>query len=328
MKSIYSGHLPDEFGFLGDTAFSHGAVAVGVAAAKKIPEQIFQSYLSWVSSSRSGELNYLNDRMDVRRNPGHEGIVADAAVVVSIAFPYGNGAVDSGIWQYVASYARGRDYHKTIRTKLKAIGKDIKRRFINANWRVFVDSVPVLERTWAVLAGIGSIGKNGMLIVPDIGTRVLLGEIVLSNVPGVGKDILETELNTFPLCGTCTRCIEACPTGALTGDGSLNVPRCLSYISIEKRSHTVPEDVSEKMKLIFGCDECVTCCPQNPEVQTVITPPAEKNPAPSLEAMVEMDEETLRHRLKGTCLFRTGATQLKENGRRVLRNLNSKIKIT
>jgi epoxyqueuosine reductase len=177
-----------------------------------------------------------------------------------------------------------------------------------------------MERTWAVMARIGFIGKNGMLIVPGAGAKVLLGEIVLSNVPEVGKDVLETEFNKFPLCKECVRCIEACPTGALNGDGTLNVPRCLSYISIEKRLHPVPEDVYEKMKLIFGCDECISCCPQNRELKTVLTPPAEKNPASSLEEMVDMNRESLQHRIKGTCLFRTGTAHLQENARTVLSN--------
>jgi epoxyqueuosine reductase len=319
-EPIHVGNLPHHWQFLLPIAREAGAVAVGVCPASEIPDVAFERYRKWVNSPKSGELTYLRSHLDVRRNPGSDRILEGASVVVSLAFPYGQPGPLPDIWQYIAEHARGRDYHKTIRARLTRISRQIQSVHTDARFRVFVDSAPLMERTLAIRAGIGAVGRNAMLLVPGVGAKVLLGEIVLANVPGEHENP-DSEFKPFALCEQCHRCQKACPTGALGEDGIVDVPRCLSYITIEAHEAVPGTRDLEQLNSFFGCDRCTSVCPRNRFVPSILEKPAVEHIAASLEEFVSMPPSVLMERLRGTCMYRTGADQLQKMASHLLRNI-------
>ena len=319
--SIHVGNLPPPWQFLVPIVQEAGAIAVGTCPAIEIPHDDFKRYESWVQSPRSGELKYLRSHLAVRRNPGSARILKDANVIVCVAFPWGQPGTLPPIWQYIAEYARGRDYHKTVRARLMGISRKISSVYRDAEYRVFVDTAPIMERTLAIRAGIGAVGRNGMLLVPGVGAKVLLGEIVLAHVPDCQDAEPHSLFKPFAFCGGCHSCQKECPTGALCADGIIDVPRCLSYITIESHTDMPSGDILEQLKGIFGCDRCVSVCPQNRQAPTVLERPANEHIALSLEEFASMAPEKLMEQLRGTCMFRTGAAQLQKTAAQVLMNL-------
>jgi epoxyqueuosine reductase len=157
----------------------------------------------------------------------------------------------------ISRYAAGRDYHHVLKKKLFELLEFIKGQNKVEAARVFTDSAPVLERYWAQKAGIGVSGKNTCLILPRRGSFYFLAEIILDIELPADKPLVKD------VCGNCTRCIDACPTGAITQQGELDARRCLSYLTIELKNHT-PAHFAQKTKgYIFGCDICQLVCPHN-----------------------------------------------------------------
>lgn len=319
ISSIHHGHLPKQWQFLIPAAKELGAGAVGVASATPVPNLLFKRYCDWVNSPMGASLEYLKSHLVERQYPDHSNIQNGAQVVVSVAFAYGEGTVQDGVWPFIAAHARARDYHKTIKNKLSVMAQQIQQQFPNADLRIFVDSAPVMERCWAALAGIGAIGRNGMLIVPGIGPKVLLGEIICACVPGAEVEgESEIEFGAFQMCGECNRCLHACPTNALNGDGTLNANVCLSRLTIEKQDTTDTSMYISKGDTIFGCDRCLDVCPQNKQAQSVLEPPPVKHIADSLEELTTLSPEQCQQRLRGTALYRTGAEVIIKNARIIL----------
>ena len=232
------GHVPAAWEFLRPAARDLGFVAIGLAPAAPVAKDATARYIDWITNGHSATLAYLSKHMDLRFDPTHPLILQDATAIVVTAFPYGQGGQQQGIWKWVAAHARARDYHRTIKKRLKKLAVLISDRFPSSSARVFVDSAPVMERTWALSAGIGTLGKNGALMVPFIGPRVLLGEIVCTSVPGPPQP--PPTPTAFQLCGECSLCIDNCPTGALFAPATVDCRRCLSYWTIEHPQGFLP----------------------------------------------------------------------------------------
>jgi epoxyqueuosine reductase len=161
----------------------------------------------------------------------------------------------------VARYARGRDYHVVMKKRLHALADALRARFAGEEFRAFVDTAPVLEREYAARAGLGWIGRNSLLIHPRVGSYVLLGGLLTTME-------LEAPLEQTVVadhCGTCTRCVEACPTGAIAGGGerSVDASRCISYLTIERRLPVAEEFHRAMGDWVYGCDVCQEVCPHN-----------------------------------------------------------------
>ena len=213
----------------------------------------------------------------------------------------------------VALYARGRDYHKVLGAKVKSLAAWLDAE-TGANSRAFVDTGPVLERAWAERAGLGWIGKNANLLTRDKGSWLLLGEILTTAAldPDDGPHA--------EFCGSCTACLDACPTGAIESAGVVDAHRCISYWTIEHRGE-IPDEMGERLSgWLFGCDICQEVCPWNrdvtPTTRAELSTPPERR-ALDLRRILEAPEEELREALRSTPLLRPGVEGLRRNARRM-----------
>lgn len=211
----------------------------------------------WLAAGRQGTMAYLGEALDVRLDP--ERVLAGARAFVVVADRYAargdEDEVRSGFGR-VARYARGKNYHDVVKRRLHRVADALRERFPGSDFRTCVDTAPVPERELAALAGLGWIGKNTMLIHPRVGSYVVLG------VMATTLDLTASAAETPDHCGTCTRCIDACPTGAIT-PYSVDASRCVSYLTIERRE-VIPPDLQRGVgDWIFGCDVCQEVCPHN-----------------------------------------------------------------
>jgi epoxyqueuosine reductase len=319
-KKNLPGRRSQSWEFVEPLARELGFVAVGVAQAGKVPPVAAAKFDSWIGQGHHAGMDYMARYRDRRFDIRHPGMKKDAQAVVVAALPYGDGVPGRGIWKYVAAHARGRDYHHTMREHLSPMAEKIKDRFPGCEYRIFVDTAPVMERTWALSAGIGSLGKNGMILVPGVGSRVLLGEIVCSSVPSPPEG---DSYGIFDLCGDCDACLKACPTGALMSPAVVDCSRCLSYWTIEYRGSDVPKAVASKMSLIFGCDICTSACGRiNARSDSSLEPPPASGPPDvRLEDIGSMDSAMLDELILHTPLERTGTDAIKRNARLICRRL-------
>ena len=313
-----SGHLPSGWRFLAPRAKALGFAAVGIAPAGQVPLVARAQYEKWLSMQFQKDLTYLTHHRNQRFDTTHPEILAAATSVIVAAVAYGDGATVDGFWPHVAFHARSRDYHKTLKGRLKRLAQAITERYPEARYRIFVDTAPIMERTWALLAGIGSLLKNGAIHVDDIGPRVLLGEIVTSGAPTPTPAAIKAP---FSLCRECTRCIDACPTGALEAPAVVNCHRCLSYWTIERAGKRFPKALARRTTRIFGCDICTSVCILDKTgIESALEPPlATGTLAPPLDAIPDMTDQALREILSGTALLRAGVKNIQENIKWVLK---------
>lgn len=237
-------------------AVESGFHAVGIAPAEAIDVAWRQRFERWLESGHAGEMDYLHrdpcQRYDPRR------VLAESRSVIVLATSYAPAPDDPVGDLAVARYARGRDYHKVLKKRAHQLCDrlcEVRPDFLG---RAFVDTGPVAEKSLAVLAGLGWVGRNGLLIVPGLGSWVLLTEI-LCNLP------LEPDVPHRGDCGHCRACLTACPTSALLGEGLIAAEQCLSYRN--KGGRQLPREHWAAMgNRLFGCDACQDVCPHNRDV--------------------------------------------------------------
>src|SRR5688500_1455702 len=297
---------------LKEAALKHGFMGVGISKAEFLEEEA-QRLEAWLSKGYHGEMAYMANHFDKRLDPTK--LVPGAKSVVSLMYNYFPGEVakpvisnDSERESFkISRYAFGEDYHKVVRRKLKALVRDLKEELGDFHGRVFVDSAPVMERDWAKRSGQGWMGKNTLLIHPKKGSYFFLAEIILD---------LEFEYD-HPIrdhCGTCTRCIDACPTEAISPQGYvLDGSKCISYLTIELKSN-IPETFHAQMgNWIFGCDICQEVCPWN-RFATPHDEPAfiqdEKFREMKNEDWMELTEEIFEELFSKSPLKRAGHSKL------------------
>ena len=261
----------------------------------------------WLDEGLHGRMEYMARHGDKRARP--EELVPGTLRVLSVRMDYGTGD-DAAAWDtlaegeraYVARYALGRDYHKVMRNRLQKLADHIAAEIGPFGYRAFVDSAPVLERALARDAGLGWIGKHTCLINRDAGSWFFLGEI-LTDLP------LPVDAPASAHCGTCTRCITVCPTGAIVAPYRVDARRCISYLTIELKE-AIPEALRPLMgNRIFGCDDCQLACPwnkfavrhQQPDFQ-----PRHNLDGAGLAELFAWDEATFLQRTEGSAIRRTG----------------------
>lgn len=216
-------------------------------------------YQSWLAQSYHGEMEYLSEHLPFKSNP--QGLLENSKSVFVFSHSYVPHPAGPSPFpnNQIALYAQGKDYHIWIKEKLAACAEELKEIFPNEQFLIATDSAPLMERDLARKAGLGWVGKNTCLIHPKHGSLFLLGEIITTLAKG--DDELVAPLSDF--CGTCSRCIDACPTKALVEPRKLDARKCISYLTIE--SKTIPDEKyrSQMGSWLFGCDICQTVCPWN-----------------------------------------------------------------
>ncbi len=240
-----------------------GFPRVGLARADVPLSVDYDRYEAFLRDGKHGEMAWLAETPEARRRLDGDHVLAGAKSVICLARPYARSADDESrdpeTAKLIARYARGRDYHNGMRKKLRALARYVKRLAAPGETvlaRPLCDQEPVLERAWAARSGLGFVGKNGLLVVPGIGSLVLLGEVVTTLA-------LEPDAPITERCGSCMRCLEACPTSAFSAPFVLDPRRCVAYLTIEHRS-AIPDALRDGVgEHVFGCDDCQTVCPFN-----------------------------------------------------------------
>jgi epoxyqueuosine reductase len=212
--------------------------------------------LQWIENGQNADMQWVERRKEAYRHP--DGVMQGTRSVIMAAMNYNDGAVPAGGGR-VARYAWGSaDYHDVLKPRLQQLGAMLKAEFPAARTRVVIDTAPLLERDFARLAGIGWFGKNTMLISRSIGSWFFLGAVLTDIELEYDKPVEQD------FCGTCTRCLDACPTDAFPEPGVLDARRCISYLTIEHRKDAIPLDLRNGIgEWLFGCDICQDVCPWN-----------------------------------------------------------------
>jgi epoxyqueuosine reductase len=232
-----------------------GFMQCGIAAATELTEDA-RRLESWLNKNYQGKMSYMERHFDLRIDPRK--LVPDAKSVITLLLNYYPEEKQSDEAPKIAKYAWGVDYHYVIREKLNELMSFIHKNIGEVAGRGFVDSAPVLERSWAQQSGLGWVGKNGNLISKQTGSFFFIATLICD---------LDVEYdNPFITdhCGTCTRCIEACPTEAIVSPTVIDGSKCISYLTIELKDELLPKELQSKMEgWAFGCDICQDVCPWN-----------------------------------------------------------------
>ena len=279
-------------------------VRVGIARA--CAPETFERFRGWIAAGHHAGMRYLERTLETRADPAR--LLAGARSIVCLAARHRDRPFVASDGAVLARYASGPDYHGTLRQRATIVARAVAERLGDFRYRVCVDSTPLAERSFAAAAGLGWIGKNGCLIDSEHGSFLLLAEILTDLDLALDDPVSER-------CGSCARCLEACPTSAFLEPGLLDAGRCLAYWTIEHRG-PIPDGVKERIgQNVFGCDICQDVCPWNKPLPLA-------DPAPSAEASAKADSlPTRRQWLEmgpGQWRRRYGATALNRAGRRGL----------
>jgi epoxyqueuosine reductase len=237
------------------TAFSLGFDFCGIARAEMLDDDA-RRLEHWLSSGMHGTMRYMENYFDLRVDP--QKLVPGAKSVITLLLNYFPSQTQNADAPKISKYAFGRDYHEVIKTKLKNFLQMLREKVGEIHGRGFVDSAPVLERAWALKSGLGWIGKNGNLITKHSGSfffiATMITDIELEYDDPFAKDY----------CGSCTRCIDQCPTNAILPNKVVDGSKCISYFTIELKDMLIPSQMRGKFdNWMFGCDVCQDVCPWN-----------------------------------------------------------------
>ncbi len=294
--------------FIRSLAASAGFDHCGIAAAVPLDEDA-RKLEQWLHQGMHGNMHYMEKHFDLRVNPYK--LLPGARSVISFLMNYypANRQVKGS--PKISKYAYGKDYHEVIRPKLNFIISQMKEKIGDFQGRGFVDSAPVLERSWAVRSGLGWVGKNGNLIHKKQGSYFFIATLIVD---------LELEYDvpyTQDFCGSCTRCIDACPTQAIQNDKVVDGSKCISYFTIELKALLIPETQKGKFdNWMFGCDTCQDVCPWN-RFSKPTTEPA-FSPIPEIlhfntDDWEEMTEEGFKKIFSGSPLKRPKYPGIRRN---------------
>lgn len=277
--------MPPFADILKDKLLRAGASAAGFAPLREVAPEVMEAYTAWISEGRHGGMEYLANHLAIRRNPalllGGGEDPRPGGTVISAAFPYFSADPYHPRRLRIARYALGDDYHEVLRRRLKPIAEWITAE-TGKEARVCVDTAPILERYWAREAGIGFIGRNRQLIIPNRGSCFLLAEIVT-------RAELPPDIPCSLTCGECDACVRGCPGHALTPD-SFDSRRCHSYLTIEHRGE-LPADFTPRRGWLYGCDLCIEACPHH-RTATPTPPLPEFTPR---ESLLDLTEDEVRN---------------------------------
>ena len=283
-----------------------GFLSCGISKAGFLEEEA-PRLENWLNQNHHGEMKYMENHFDKRLNPTL--LVDDAKSVISLLLNYYPSEIQNTDSYKISKYAYGQDYHFVIKEKLQELLQTIQTEIGEVSGRAFVDSAPVLDKAWAAKSGLGWIGKNSNLLTQQVGSFYFIAELI------VDLD-LEYDYATTDHCGTCTACIDACPTEAIVSPYVVDGSKCISYFTIELKEN-IPQEMKGKMDdWIFGCDVCQDVCPWNRFSKSHNEPLF--NPNPELLYMTKKDweeitEDTFKKVFKNSAVKRTKLDGLKRN---------------
>lgn len=289
-------------------AIDEGFLMCGFARAAEMTDES-DHLRQWLGLNYHGNMAYMENHFDKRTDPTR--LVEGCKTVISLAYNYHTEKKQTDDAPRFSTYAFGRDYHKVIKGRMKKLARRIEDNYGSFEHRSFVDSGPVLERDWARRSGLGWTGKNTMLINPAKGSRFFLSEMLVDF-----ELVYDAPIRDY--CGTCTRCIDACPTDAILDESYvLDASRCISYLTIELRDEDIPVEFEGKMEdWVFGCDICQDVCPWNrfsTEHSEEDFEPDEEFLSMTREDWQNLDEEKFNQLFRGSAVKRTKFSGLKRN---------------
>ena len=287
-------------------ALQLGFDACGIAKAEPLPDDK-RSLQNWLEKGYNGQMTYMANHFDKRTNP--QLLLTNAQSIIVVLLNYFPATKQPTNAPQIAKYAYGKDYHFIVKNKLKELQAFINQQANNESM-VFCDSAPVLERRWAERAGLGWIGKSGLLINQALGSYCFIGELI-TTLP------LDYDTPQKERCGSCTACIDACPTNALTAY-NLNANRCISYLTIEHRG-----EISDALKplmgnRLFGCDACLDACPWNKKAKINQTTELQPNPALFTIDWAQFSRSTFKQLFRHSALERAGYQKLRNRLQEIL----------
>lgn len=289
-------------------AYRLGFDACGMAKATRLDDDA-RRLESWLQNGFHGKMQYMENYFDLRTDPGK--LVPGAKSVITLLLNYYPQQKQSPGTPHIAKYAYGTDYHYVIREKLNLFLQYIKETIGEVQGRGFVDSAPVLERSWAVRSGLGWVGKNGNLLTKHSGSFFFIATLITD------LELTADAPFSADYCGTCTKCMDACPTDAIVSPAIINGSKCISYLTIELKDALIPDEFHGKMEdWMFGCDICQDVCPWNrfskPNREPHFTPIPEVLNL-SVAEWEQMSEDQFRKVFKDSPLKRTKWTGIQRN---------------
>jgi len=295
-------------------ALALGFEKVGIIPAPNALKAGEANYLqAWLNQGYQAEMEWMVTHYDKRINPAS--LIENAQSLVCVALNYYTpdeyDTNDPNALK-IAKYARGTDYHYVVKDKLKALLAYIQSISPDVQGRAFTDSAPLMEKPLAIHAGLGWMGKNGNVILPNKGSFFFLGELLLD------VELAYDEAPSINQCGNCRRCIDACPTEAIVDNSVVDANRCISYWTIEYKGESFPQAIQDNLSgWIFGCDICQDVCPWNIKFARPTTieafQPRPLNRKPEAEPLLGLDEEAFKEHFRKSPVKRTKRRGLRRN---------------
>jgi epoxyqueuosine reductase len=309
----YGRSAPNEL--IKQAALKLGFEKVGIVPAVPLVEE-GRRLKQWIESNYHGNMSWMERNPEMRADPRILFPGARSVVVVALNYYTDAQHVSSPETGKVSRYAWGDDYHEVLSSKLKSLLLWIQEQFPAAQGKVCVDIQPMMDKAWAQRAGLGWIGKHTNLITTDYGSWVFIGELILNIDLDYDTEQVEDH------CGTCTLCIDACPTQAITEPYVVDSNKCISYATIELREATIPEHIGEHLEgWLYGCDICQDVCPWNRFQQTTEESrfqPRDGNANADLSRMMTLEHDEYVERFRGSAMKRAKLVGLQRNARTLL----------
>ncbi|MEO7658948.1 MAG: tRNA epoxyqueuosine(34) reductase QueG [Pyrinomonadaceae bacterium] len=287
-----------------------GFQKIGIVPAAPLVEE-GSRLRTWLERGFHGQMAWLEREPEKRSDPRFLFPPAKSVIVVALNYFTGHHHEKNAEMGKISRYAWGDDYHDVVREKLTELLSWIKSENADADGKICVDTAPMMDKAWAVRAGLGWIGKHSNLITTDVGSWFFIGEILLNLELDYGEAIVDDH------CGTCTACIDACPTGAIVEPYVVDSRKCISYATIELRDEKLPSDVEDNLEgWFYGCDICQDVCPWNRfETQTAESrfEPRNSETSLQLDEVLGMTPESYAERFRRTAIKRAKLPGLKRN---------------
>ncbi len=316
----YNRQLMNSSKSIKEKAIESGFDLAGITDASAINAEQAELFAAWLASGFAGAMSYMHANFEKRVNPAKLLENAQSVICVGLGFsaPQGKKPSATSPMGRVATYAQYEDYHSFIKKRLCKLA-DFIRGLVGTGpkFKICVDSVPLAERAFAARAGLGFIGKNHMLINPELGPQIFLGELI--------TDLkLQADEPITGNCSNCDKCVQACPTGALRADGQFDANKCISYLTVEYKGQIPPETAEKIGDRLFGCDECVLACPYQDNA------PVRRNKQfkfyndrarLNLSEVLNLSGELFEAKFGGSVIRRSGLETLKRNAQICLKNI-------